>query len=128
MVKKKAKKKRTKRPAMLAMQMVGGGQLSRIPVPKRRRQLLFAVYGFRGGAMVEIQALPKDPYDAGHSLFKLMEALATVYANASGSSYGEAVAMILDAVISHAESEIQQLVASLPPSVGAERPSDKKVH
>lgn len=127
MVKKKAKKATRRKRKVVSVQMVGGGKLVRRPPPTRRRKLLYSVYAIPRGELIDIRALHSDPYTSGHGIFKLMEGIASVYANGNADLYKEALALIFSSVIDHGEKEINQLMG-VPATLDDETPVGEKVH
>jgi hypothetical protein len=109
----KTKKKRRKA-KILPIQLLGGGAIRKARLPKGRKLLLFSAYRWRGGEMVEIKAIPQDPMSAGHTIWKIIDALATVYSAGVGFPYEEAVGVILASMISHAETELEELKGEEP--------------
>jgi hypothetical protein len=110
--KKKTKKKATRRKRTLALRMEPGGQLKKLPVPRKAKKRLWSYYVFKGGAVVEIEGFPADPYVAGHQVYKVMEALANVYADLGGMSFADALGEIVGSVVDHAEEELKRILAA----------------
>jgi hypothetical protein len=111
-MKKASKKKATRRKRTLALRMETGGIVREQPVPRRAKKRLWSYYVFKGGAMVEIEGFPSDPYVAGHQVYKVMEALANVYADLGGMSFADALGEIVGSVVDHAEEELKRLLAA----------------